>query len=100
MNNNKTKVPTGPKLNDKDYITNILMFFKAFDKNMTTALTEASNEILFTKYYKMYDKGIKLQRNLYELMFKNGWYVLEEVPSKNVIKLSNTLTQELNDLED
>ena len=48
--NTKIEVPTGTNLNDKDYLTNILMLLKDYEKNMVVALTEASNENLFKEY--------------------------------------------------
>ena len=80
INNEKVEVPKGITLNDKDYLTNILTLLKDMEKNMTVALTEASNEKLFKEYKKMFDKYSELQRDCYELMFKNGWYQLEETP--------------------
>ena len=48
--NTKKEVPTGIELNDKDYMTQFLSILKDLEKNMTVALTEASNEKLYEAY--------------------------------------------------
>ena len=103
MNNNqiknpKTEVPTGTNLNDKDYMNSLLSCLKEMVKNYTVALTEASNENLYNEFKDMYDKYINLQRETYELMFRKGWYVLEEAEAKKISSKYNTLNQEFTDL--
>lgn len=98
VNNTKTKVPTGMKLNEKDYMNSLLSSLKDIEKNYTVALTEASNEKLYNEFKKMFDKFAELQREVYEAMFKKGWYVLETVETKKINSKLNTLIQEWEDL--
>lgn len=103
MNNNqvknpKTEVPTGTNLNDKDYISSLLSSLKDMVKNYTVALTEASNESLYQEYKDMFDTYIDLQRETYELMFRKGWYVLEQAEGETTGSKYNTLNQEFIDL--
>lgn len=103
MNNNKicnpkTVVPTGTKQNDKDYLNSILSLLKDMEKNYTLALTEVSNEYLFAKYEEMFNNIKTLQREVFELAFKKGWYTLEKAESTKVNEKYNTLNQEFNDL--
>lgn len=103
MNNNKicnpkTDVPSGTNLNDKDYLNSVLSLLKEMQKNYTIALTEASNEVLFGKYNNMYDNIKNLQRDVYELSFKKGWYTLEKAEENKVTEKYNTLNQEFIDL--
>ncbi len=99
INNKKTEVPCGKCLNDKDYITILLTLLKDMEKNMTVALTEASNEKLYKHYKKMFDSYAELQRSCYEISFKNGWYKLEEAPKTKVTNLSKMLNNELENLK-
>ena len=104
MNNNKienqkVEVPKGVKLNDKDYINCLLSNLKEMSKNYVTALTEASNEYLYDKYFQMFDKISILQRDVYELMFQKGWYSLEKAEETKINSKYNMLTQEYNDLD-
>lgn len=103
MNNNqianpKVEMPTGINLNDKDYITCLITTLKEMAKGYTIAMTEASCESLYNVYKDTFDSIISLQRDVYELMFRKGWYVLEK---SEVMKINNkfsTLSTEYQDL--
>ena len=99
ISNPKTEVPKGLGLNDKDYITSFLTCLKEMEKNYTVALTEASNEYLYNKYEKIFNELSKMQRKVYEEMFKKGWYCLEKAESKKINEKYQTLSTEYNDLE-
>ena len=62
ISNQKIEVEEGIELNDKDYINDLLATLKCMVKDYAVALTEASNETLFSKYKKMYDDLLQLQR--------------------------------------
>ena len=103
MNNNEIKnvkvdVPTGISLNDKDYLNSLLSSLKEMSKNYTLSLTEASNETLYNEYKLMFNDYISMQRAVYELMFRKGWYVLEKSDSNKINNKYQTLKQELDDL--
>ncbi len=103
MNNNEIKnikvdVPTGISLNDKDYLNSLLSSLKEMSKNYTLSLTEASNETLYNEYKLMFNDYISMQRDVYELMFRKGWYVLEKSDSNKINNKYQTLKQELDDL--
>ena len=103
MNNNqicnpKVEVPTGSNLNDKDYINSLLSTLKEMTKNYTIALTEASNEDLYREYKNMFDTYSLLQRDVYELMFRKGWYSLEKADSNKVSNKYQMLSQEFTEL--
>ena len=104
MNNNtisnpKTEVPTGKALNDKDYANCLLSSLKEMVKNYSVTLTEASNENLYNNYKEMFDGYTKLQREVYELMFRNGWYSLEKAEAQKINSKAQMLSQEITDLE-
>jgi spore coat protein CotF len=103
MNNNKisnpkTEVPTGKMLNDKDYMNCLLSTLKEIVKNYSTALTEASNEELYNGYKSMFDNYIAMQRDVYELMFRYGWYSLEKAEVQKIDSKIQILNQELSNL--
>lgn len=103
MNNNqitnpKTNVPTGINMNDKDYLTCLLTILKEMTKNYATAMTEASNEHLYKSYYSIFKEVSTLQREVYELMFKNGWYSLEKEEATKIEQKHQTLSTEYQDL--
>ena len=94
VKNSKTEVPCGICMNDKDYMNSILSSLKEMSKNYVVALTEASNEVLYKKLKKDFDQII------YELMFENGWYVLEEADKNKIKEKYNMFCTELYDLEE
>ena len=98
IKNQKVNVPTGKNLNDKDYMNSLLSSLKEIVKNYATALTEASNEFLYNEYKNMFDIYSKLQRDVYELMFRKGWYVLEVADTNKINSKFQTLSQEFTDL--
>ena len=104
MNNNKianpkVKVPTGMVLNDKDYLGDLLSCLKAMEKNYVIAMEEASNENLYHEFQEIFLSLATLQRDVYELMFQNGWYNLEKAESMKIDQKAQSLSVELSDLE-
>ena len=103
MNNNqisnpKTELSKGKSINDKDYMKSLLSTYKEMDKNYATVLTEVSNETLYNEYKSMFDEYSSLQREIYELMFRKGWYMIEKVEQQKLDNKYQTLNQELTDL--
>ncbi|MBO5182809.1 MAG: spore coat protein [Bacilli bacterium] len=104
MNNNKvqnpkTEVPATIEMNDENYLNDMLETEKNMSVNMTIALNEASNEVLFGKIYEMFLEIKKSQRNLFELAFKNGWYCLEKAEQNKISEEYNKLSTSLNQLQ-
>jgi len=100
ISNPKVEVSSGISLNDKDYITCLLSSLKEMSKNYTLAMTEASNGSLYNIYKEIFDSIISLQREVYELMFRKGWYVLEKSDANKINTKYQTLLQEYNDLSE
>ena len=98
ISNPKVEVPTGITCNDKDYINSLLSCLKEMSKNYVLAMTEASNETLYEKHKQVFLTLIALQREVYELMFRKGWYVLERCDANKISNKYQTLNQEFMDL--
>ena len=96
--NPKVEVPTGISCNDKDYINSLLSCLKEMSKNYVMAMNEASNESLYEKYKEVFLVLTSLQREVYELMFRKGWYSLENVYTQKISQKSQMLSQEYQDL--
>ena len=99
IKNPKTEVSKGMSLNEKDYLTSLLTSLKNMEKNYCIAMTEASCEELYQKYLEIFLNISAMQREVYELMFLNGWYVLEKADSNKIQDKYQTLNQDLNDLK-
>lgn len=103
MNNNqiknpKVETPKGVSLNDKDYMNSLLSCLKEIVKNYAISMTEASNEVLYEEYKNMFLEYASLQREVFELMFRKGWYVLEQAEEEKINDKYQCLNQELIDL--
>lgn len=98
ISNPKVEVPTGISLNKKDYITGLLTTLKEMSKGYVTAITEASNESLYNIYKDTLEKVCDLQREVYEVMFRKGWYILETSDANKINTKYQTLSQEYADL--
>lgn len=98
ISNPKTEVPKGTNLNDKDYMNSLLGTLKEMVKNYVVALTEASNENLYNEFKTMFDEYSALQREVYETMFRKGWYTLEKSEQQKLDNKYQTLNQEFKDL--
>ena len=96
--NPKVEVPTGISCNDKDYINSLLSCLKEMSKNYVMAMNEASNESLYEKYKEVFLVLTSLQREVYEFMFRKGWYSLENVDTQKISQKSQMLSQEYQDL--
>ena len=98
ITNPKVEVPTGITCNDKDYLNSLLSCLKEMSKNYVMAMTEASNESLYEKYKQVFFTLTNLQREVYELMFRKGWYALEKADNQKISQKLQMLTQEYQDL--
>lgn len=98
ISNEKVPVEGGIELNDKDYINSVLSTLKELVKNYAVSLTEASNEILYSKYKTMFDEYSSLQREIYEIMFRFGWYELEKSENNKINEKYTMLNQEFTKL--
>lgn len=98
ISNPKVEVPTGIACNDKDYLNSLLSCLKEMSKNYVMAMTEASNESLFEKHKQVFLTLISLQREVYELMFRKGWYILEKSDTQKINQKLQMLSKEYQDL--
>lgn len=98
ITNQKTEVSKGISLNEKDYLTCLNATLKEMSKNYALVMSEASNEDLYTIYHDLFEKISQLQREVYELMFKKGWYILEKCDISKIQTKYQTLEQEYSDL--
>lgn len=98
ISNPKTEVPKGTKINDKDYMNSLLGTLKEMVKNYAVTLTEVSNENLYNELKTMFDEYSNLQREVYEEMFRKGWYTLEKAELQKLDSKYQTLNQEFMDL--
>lgn len=98
IENPKVEVPKGLEMNDKDYMNALLSVEKGMAKDYVTAMTEASNEHLHQVYQNMFQAIDNLQRQLFEEMFRMGWYPLEKAEQQKIMEKANMLQTDFQDL--
>lgn len=97
--NPKTETPQTIEMNERDYLNDLLETEKNMSVNLTIALNEASNEELYNKIKDIYESVKQSQRDLFELMFRNGWYCLEKAEDQKITQSINKLEQSMQELD-
>ncbi len=87
MNNQKiqnpeTQIPKSAAMNDRDFMNDILSTEKYLTQAYSIALNEASNQTLYQDILHIFEDTQNSQRELYNLMFKNGWYSVEQASNQ------------------
>lgn len=77
IQNPETQVPKTPQMNDRDFINDLLTTEKYMTTSYGMALHEASHEGLYQDILSIFTETQNCQRDLYDLMFKKGWYSIE-----------------------
>lgn len=77
IQNQAVQVPKTPQMNDRDIVNDMLATEKYLTSSYTTALHEASHQHLYDDLLKIFNETQQAQRELFLLMFQNGWYSLE-----------------------
>lgn len=86
------------KLEEQDYMMCLLSTIKEIEKNMVVALTECSNEKIFKKLNTLTSEYIKLQREVYESMYKQGYYPLKDSTKTIINEKFQALKEKLNNI--
>lgn len=77
IQNPETQVPKTPQMNDRDFANDLLTMEKYMTNSYSTALNEASHQVLYQDILNIFNETQNTQRDLYNLMFRNGWYKVE-----------------------
>lgn len=72
-------------MNDRDYLTSMLMTEEKLADNYSTLLNEASHEELYEDYFILFEDEKDACREIENLFFQKGW-IEYEVASENEVK--------------
>lgn len=67
----------GPEMNDRDFINDGLSTCKYLTDSLNIAVREASHQQLYADLLQILNETQQSCRELFLLMFQNGWYKLE-----------------------
>ncbi|MCM3217110.1 spore coat protein [Niallia taxi] len=84
VQNPEKQVAKTPQMNDRDFINDLLATEKYMTASYSTALNEASNEVLYQDLLSIFTETQNMQRELYDLMFREGWYKLESADQQKL----------------
>ena len=89
----------GLMLTDKNKLEIILELEKNLSNNYSIAMNEASNNDLYESYFDMFTSIKDMSRDIFDLMSYLGWYNLEYVDENKINKKIESLTKQLDNLE-
>ncbi|WP_053218736.1 spore coat protein [Virgibacillus senegalensis] len=84
VQNPETQVPKTPQMNERDFVNDVLATEKYLTGAYSIALNEVSNQGLYQDLARIFKETQDCQRNLYNLMFKHGWYSLEAADQQKI----------------
>jgi spore coat protein CotF len=84
ISNPATQIQKSPQMNDRDFVNDLLSTEKYMTTSYSTALHEASHDALYQDILSIFNETQQSQRDLYNLMFKNGWYSLEAADTQKL----------------
>ena len=84
ITNPETQIQKGPQMNERDFVNDLLSTEKYLSTSYSTALNEVSHQALYQDLLTISNETHQLQRDLYNLMFKNGWYALEAADTQKL----------------
>ncbi len=77
IQNPAVQIEKTPNMNDRDFINDMLATEKYMTNGYDTALNEASHSTFYQNLLSIYTETQNCQRELFNLMFKKGWYSFE-----------------------
>ena len=98
IKNTKIKTTSNCNMNDCDYLNDILISFKHLVSSYAIALNEASNKTIYNLFYELFESTSKLQAELFEKAFQNGWYQLETADETKIEKTFQKYNKLFNEL--
>ncbi|PWW29628.1 coat F domain-containing protein [Cytobacillus oceanisediminis] len=77
IQNPETQVNSTPQMNDRDFANDLLSTEKYMTNAYSVAMNEARHQSLYQDMLTVFNETQNQQRELYNLMFKKGWYKVE-----------------------
>ena len=77
IKNPEMQIQKTPQMNIRDFANDLLATEKHITDAYSTYLNEASNQALYQEFLSIFTEAQNEQRELYNLMFRKGWYGLE-----------------------
>lgn len=74
-------------LTEEDILNDVMLCEKNISNSYSVAINEMSNSKLYRKIMSIFEDTKEIARDIFNLMYQNGWYTLE---SENESKIENS----------
>ena len=98
IKNECQKIEKDLYMNDEDILNDILLSEKNISNCYSVALNELSNKILYKKIMDIFKDTKDMARDIYNLMFSKGWYVLSPEEENKISKAYQKYSDKLLEL--
>lgn len=86
IENKKKEVKKTKDINEVDILNDLLLYEKNMSNSYSTTLNEMSNKVLFRKVFTLFKESKGMARDIFDFMFKSGWYSLETASEEKINK--------------
>lgn len=97
--NRRVRVESGINMNDRDYLENIFFLEQGLSNMYSNLLTKVSNDYLYEDFFELFEDSKDISRDIYDLLFKNGWLEVEKASNVKINDLNSKLNGMLADIE-
>ena len=66
--------------------------------NYAVVLNEASNDTVYQAVKDVFDETTAIQRDLFDMMFENGWYIVEQADQNKVTQKYNQMNNQMSEM--
>ncbi len=84
IGNPEAQVQKTAQMNERDFTNDLLATEKAMTDSYSIYLNEASHQALYQDILNIYTESQNEQRELFNLMFRKGWYKLEPAEAQKL----------------
>ena len=74
-------------LTEEDILNDVMLCEKNISNSYSVAINEMSNSKLYRKIMSIFEDTKEIARDIFNLMYQNGWYTLER---ENESKIENS----------
>nr|WP_295972598.1 spore coat protein [uncultured Bacillus sp.] len=84
IQNPEVQIQKTPQMNERDFTNDLLATEKTMTDSYSIYLNEASHQALYQDILNICTEAQNEQRELYNLMFRKGWYKIETAAAQQL----------------
>jgi spore coat protein CotF len=98
IKNEKEEINKDECMNDEDLLNDIMLCEKNISNSYSVAINEMSNKYLYKKIMNIFEDTKDLARDIFNLMFSKGWYILTPEEENKITKSYTKYSDKLKEL--